>query len=276
MTNSHSSNPMHEANRRYWEALARRWQALRGQDRLWEQIPSHPELAFDGEVFQLIGEYLSDLHGKRAAVIGSGYNYAAFALAGMGARVTSSDISQGQLQVAAERAALLRLEINFQQADAAELAALHGDQFDLVCSSNGFFVWIAEPGKVFSAVQRVLKASGYYIFYDVHPFQRPWKDQRQPIEMEKPYTDTGPYFTQEDGQPSYEFHWRLSDLLNPLLASGLQLVRLVESPARDSRFWQDNTYLPGDEQCLLDWQFNPRAGLPVWLTIAAQKPTAVS
>jgi hypothetical protein len=26
------------------------------------------------------------------------------------------------------------------------------------------------------------------------------------------------------------------------------------------------------DQGLLDWQKNPRAGLPVWLTVAAQKP----
>ena len=42
--------------------------------------------------------------------------------------------------------------------------------------------------------------------------------------------------------------------------------------AEDSRFWEDASYLPGTDASLLDWRSNPRAGLPTWLTVAAQKP----
>ena len=45
-----------------------------------------------------------------------------------------------------------------------------------------------------------------------------------------------------------------------------------EDRARDARFWEDASYLPGADASLLDWRSNPRAGLPVWLTVAAQKP----
>ena len=144
--------------------------------------------------------------------------------------------------------------------------------FELVCSSNGFFVWIAEPEKVFRQVYRVLKPGGYYIFYDVHPFLRPWKDQVSPLEMEGPYTATGP-FIEEDGQVNYQFHWRMSDLLNPLLAAGLlapdreitgegrTLLGGYGLPARRG---------PGFAGLAED----PRAGLPAWLTVAAQKQYA--
>lgn len=40
----------------------------------------------------------------------------------------------------------------------------------------------------------------------------------------------------------------------------------------DSSFWQGFSYLPGTDDSLLDWRSNPRAGLPVWLTLAAEKP----
>ena len=79
-------------------------------------------------------------------MVGSGDNYAAFALAGMGARVTSTDISAQQLAVARKRAEQLGLDIAFVQADATILEGIGEGEFDLVCSSNGFFVWIAEPG----------------------------------------------------------------------------------------------------------------------------------
>ena len=120
-------------------------------------------------------------------------------------------------------------------------------------------------------VYRVLKPGGYYILHDVHPFLRPWKDQTTQIEMEKPYFETGPFKSDESTGPIYEFNWTLADLLNPLLESGLQLKRIIESPADDPRFWEGHAYQPGRDRGLMDWERNPRAGLPVWLTVVATK-----
>jgi SAM-dependent methyltransferase len=264
-------NKMHKANQRYWDHLAGDWRELRDRDQLWRVIPHQPELAFDGEALAMIRQFVGDLQGKKACVVGSGDNYVAFALAGMGASVTSTDISSQQLETARQRADQLGLAISFLQADAANLEKIEAEAYDLVCSSNGFFVWITQPGVVFNQIFRVLKPGGFYIFYDVHPFQRPWKDQVSPLEMEKPYTKTGPFEYKESGQVNYQFNWRLSDLLNPLLESGLVIRKLAETPAK-ARFWQDFTYLPGDDEGLLDWRNNPRAGLPAWLTVASQKP----
>jgi SAM-dependent methyltransferase len=262
---------MHEANRRYWDVAAPGWRQLRDHDQLWRRCCEQPALAFEGKALEMMHEFLGEFTGKRACVIGSGDNYAAFALAGLGAAVTSVDISQQQLQIAAGRAKDLGLDITFVRCDAGDMQPVESDAFDLVCSTNGFFVWIAQPSRVFSEVQRILKAGGYYIFYDIHPFMRPWKDQTVPIEMEKPYFETGPFVSTESGQTVYEFNWTLSGIFNPLLESGLALRKVAESPAGDSRFWQGHSYLPGTDDCLLDWRSNPRAGLPVWLTLAAQK-----
>jgi SAM-dependent methyltransferase len=260
---------MHEANRRHWDGAASDWKDLRDRDELWRQCPTHPELAFAGQALEMIRSFCGDLAGKEACVIGSGDNYAAFALAGLGARVTSTDISKRQLDVGRDRAQELGLQITFVRADAAGLAPLRGEAFDLVCSTNGFFVWIAKPARVFAAVHRVLKPGGLYIFYDIHPFQRPWKDDLTRIAMARPYGAVGPWPDAESG--TYEFTWTLADLLNPLVESGLALQRIAESPAADSRFWQDHSYEPGTDDALMDWQQNPRAGLPVWLTVCAQK-----
>jgi len=265
-------NNINQANQQHWEAISDFWRELRDRDQLWRTCPGQPDLAFDGEALAWIRRYMGDLRGKQACVIGSGDNYVAFALAGMGASVTSTDISARQLEVARSRASQLGLPINFLQADAVRLDGLAPDQFDLVCSSNGFFVWIAEPTRVFEQVLRVLKPGGFYIFYDVHPFMRPWKEQLIPLGMENPYTATGPFEFFDEDQPNYQFHWRLCDLINPLLDSGLLLRQIAESYAHDARFWEGMAYTPGADATLLDWRSNPRAGLPVWLTVAAQKP----
>ena len=119
---------------------------------------------------------------------------------------------------------------------------------------------------VFSEVHRILRPGGHYVFYDIHPFQRPWKGHITPIEVAKPYWETGPFEYEEEG--TFEFHWTLADILNSLAPSGFILRRVLESPAEDSRFWQNYSYLPGTDDSLLDWKENPRAALPVWLALA--------
>ena len=226
---------IHGANRRYWDDLASDWQELRDRDGLWRRCTQEPELAFEGGALALIRTYCGDLAGKKVCVIGSGDNYAAFALAGLGAQVTSTDISQRQLDIARGRASQLGLDIDFVRADAAELAPLPDNAHDLVCSTNGFFVWISQPARVFTAVQRVLKPGEVYIFYDIHPFQRPWQDEVQPLKMAKSYWDTGPH---TDNEGTSEFNWTLADLVNPMADAGLILRQIMESPAKDPRFWE--------------------------------------
>ena len=263
-------NAMHKANRRYWDQ-ATDWWARLDEDSLWRRCAREPELAFAGGTFGLVREFAGDMPGKDVCVVGSGDNHVAFALAGMGANVTSVDISEQRLAVASKRAGLLELPIAFVQADAADLSVVGNREFDLVFSSNGFFVWISDLQAVFGEIHRILRPGGHYVFYDVHPFQRPWRDQATPIEVGKPYWETGPFEDEEDG--TFEFNWTIADILNPLATSGFILRRIVESPADDSRFWQAYSYLPGTDDRLLDWNSNPRAALPAWLALAAQKPS---
>src|SRR5262249_53368589 len=159
------------------------------------------------------------------------------------------------LEVAQDRATSLGLDIVFVRADATDLSLLTESSYELVVSTNGFFVWISAPGKVFSAVFRILRPGGVYIFYDIHPLQRPWANQVHPLQMERPYWDTGPraYGTEE---PTYQFTWTLADLINPLVGSGLMLKCLRETAAESSRFWQDFSYERGTDDSLLDWKKN--------------------
>ncbi len=260
----------HEANRRQWDQTAADWKGLRDRDQLWRRCPTSPELAFDGQALEMIRVFGGDLAGREVCVVGSGDNYAAFALAGLGARVTSTDISENQLAVARLRSQELALDIRFVRADAADLEPLQSGRFDLVCSTNGFLVWIADLSAVFRSVGRVLRAGGLYVFYDVHPFQRPWRDDVDSATMVRAYWDIGPHRDQERG--SFEFTWTMSHILNALADANLVLRLMAESPASSARFWQDHSYESGTDETLKDWHRNPRAGLPVWLSVCSQKP----
>ena len=263
-------NAIHEANRQYWNESAGQWEQLEEEGGLWQRCPSEPEIAFTDAALELVREAVGTISAKDVCVIGSGDNLAAFAFSGMGANVTSVDFSEHRLEVASGRAKRLGLSVTFVQADAADLGSVGNAEFDLVYSSNGFFVWIADLLSVFSEVYRVLRTGGHYIFCDVHPFQRPWKNQKGPIEVSKLYWETGPFTDEANGTSG--FHWTLADLLNSSAASRFILRRIVESPAEDSRFWQEFSYLPGTDDRLLDWSHNPRAALPAWLALSLQKP----
>ena len=113
------TNKKHEANRRNWDRNAASWGRLRDHDGIWQRLPQEPGLAFEGGAYEQIERRLGALEGKQACVIGSGDNYATFALASAGACVTSVDISQKMLDIAADRARVLGLSIEFIRADAA-------------------------------------------------------------------------------------------------------------------------------------------------------------
>ena len=97
-------NKMHESNHEKWNAAAPRWKARRDATG-WRRGHSLYE-----EGVEHIAQHLGSLEGKNAIVLGSGDNFAAFALAGMGATVTSVDISERQLEIASERAKTLALK----------------------------------------------------------------------------------------------------------------------------------------------------------------------
>ena len=265
------SNPRHEANRRSWDTHNDWWAGL-DRHEFWRRIPADPPLAFIAPAWQLLTELVPQPAGVRVCVLGSGDSYAAFALAALHARVTAVDISAKRLQTAKARADELGLPLDVVRADAADVAEIDDAAFDLLLTTNGFYVWITDLPSVFGEIHRLLAPGGHFLMYDVHPFQRPWKETPE-LAVEKDYWTTGPFEIVEKEGSTFEHHWSIGDLVSAIATPGLRITRLIETAAEDSRFWQDHDYYePGTEPELLDWRRNPRAALPVWLTLAAEKP----
>ena len=77
-------NKLHEANRKRWDAVSEQWARSSDSRGIWRRTPSEPELVFSPTELR----HLADIRNKRIAVLGSGDNQDAFALAGLGANVT--------------------------------------------------------------------------------------------------------------------------------------------------------------------------------------------
>ena len=103
-------NNMHEANRQHWnESAAEDFKRRHDESGIWQRCGNDPDLAFDCDFLGVAREFAPDLASKKICVVGSGNNFATFALASLGAKVTSIDQSEKQLEIAAGRAETARI-----------------------------------------------------------------------------------------------------------------------------------------------------------------------
>jgi len=252
-------NRIHEVNRKRWDVGSERWAKRADFRGFWRRCPSEPELVLSEKEL----EYLADVRGKHVAVLGSGDNQVAFALAGLGGIVTSIDISQNQLDVAECRAQELGLAISFLRADVTELVSLDSSTFDIVYTGGHVAVWVSNIDDYYAEASRILRPDGLLIIAEYHPFRRIWKDSPAQLVLECSYFERGPfeYDVSEDilqAQPgtlkSYEFHWTISDYLNAVLKAGFRVVETDE-------FGEDAA----------DWEGAPLQGLPEFILVIARK-----
>ena len=252
-------NEIHEANRRSWDAVSPHWQKKIDECGEWRRCPAEPGLA----LAQPELDYLGEISGKEICVLGSGDNVVVFALAGMGAKVTSVDISQKQLGIAGGRADELGLDIEFVRADVTDLSPLPDERFDLVYTGGHVAVWVSDLKTYYSEAARILKTGGMFMVSEYHPFRRIWKDRSDQLEVESGYFKTGPHRydrseevpgAEADSLPSYEFHWTVSDYVMAILDAGCELIALHE--------WNDQPQ---------HWEDAPMEGLPESLLAVARK-----
>lgn len=250
---------IHAANRKRWDAAARRWAESADSRGLWQRCPQEPELVLCEKEL----EYLGGVSGKRVCVLGSGDNQVVFALAGLGAAVTSVDISQNQLDIAEKRSNTLGLAVSFVRADVTNLSCLTDASFDVVYTGGHVAVWVADLAKYYSEAARILRPSGLYFVNEYHPFRRIWGDSGDSMIVESPYLERGPFeydasddiLRREPGAlKSYEFHWTVTDYLNAILRAGCSLLFVDEC---------------GEQ--VDDWEGAPMHGLPKFLLIIARR-----
>lgn len=252
--------------RKFWDMTADSdwYMELRSRERI-ERLAKAPESAFHPGALEILKRVAPDFSGKRVLLPSSGDNHAAFALAMMGAKVVSTDISERQLEHAAGIASRLGLDIEFRVEDTMRLDGISDGGFDLVYTSNGTLTWIYDLEGMFYNISRVLKTGGAYVLYDIHPFGRPFSGEpwKQP-EIVKAYDDVLP-----------SCHWRVSDIVNALAGAGMMVSEMAELPAADASFWfkfeEFIRKTPEEVDGINDWRKNPMAALPAWIAAEARK-----
>ena len=216
-------NEIHDGNRACWNGWAEWWGERRDKVGVWNRCHREPELVLSpGEL-----EFIGDVQGKSVCVLASGDNEVAFALAGMGARVTSVDMSEGQLAIAEQRARTLGLDISFLRADVTDLTDIPDETFDVIHTGGGVACWISDLREYYAESARVLKSGGLFVVNEFHPFgvlfsnEEPWPLQD--------YSDRGPFtYTSNEGFQGTEFHWTVADRIQTMLDVGCDVVKVQE------------------------------------------------
>ena len=261
-----SGNEMTDRIKAFWnETSDSEWyRSLRANEKI-RSLKEKTESAFHPAVYELIRKYLPDMKGRRILLPSSGDNHAAFSFSMMGAYATSADISERQLENASAVARKLDLNIEFICDDTMKLSCIHDSAYDMVYTSNGTLSWISDIDSMYRNIFRVLKADGYSVMYDIHPFNRPfsgeaWKTPR----IVKSYHDVFP-----------DLHWRLQDIVNSQIKAGLSICELAELPATDASFWftyaEFQEKVPEQLEGINDWKKNPMAALPAWMSLVSKK-----
>ncbi|MCM3628671.1 class I SAM-dependent methyltransferase [Paenibacillus glycanilyticus] len=255
-----------------WNEWSDTWYPKYRTEEAIARIIAAPASAFHPGTFAMIREAFPDLLGTRVLVPSSGDNHAVFAFHLMGAKVTSCDISEKQLEYASNIADKHGWDIEFVCEDTMTLAQLPSEEYDFVYTSNGVHVWIHDLAAMYTQVNRVLKKNGIYMMYDIHPFMRPFGIKaKEALIVQKPYDLTGPF-----GEVP-TFKWRMQDIVNAIISSLLSVERLEEMYAEDGWFWVDDStneeeLLTAEEvESYTDWHQNPSAAIPQWLSIKAIK-----
>lgn len=247
-----SVNDVHESNRGCWDEWADWWRRKADERGIWSRCHRDPTLVLSPAELRSLG----DVRGKAVCVLGSGDNEVVFALAGMGARVTSVDISQKQLDIAKERADILALKVSFLRADVTDLAGLPDETFDVAYTGGHMSVWVSDIRKYYSEAVRVLRPGGLFIVNDYHPIRRMWHESDGPA-PHYAYFNRGPYeYQTAEGRRQIEFHWTAADHIQSVLDAGCELTGVEEY---------------GEQEEQEDYSKSVPATLPMYLLIVARK-----
>ena len=192
----------------------------------------------------LILPHLPQLLGNVAASsvcdLGCGQGVVSRWLAEQSATVVGVDLSSALLAIAQRYENDQPLEITYQQDNAESLTTLHDESFDgLIC--NLALMDMADLTAVFTAVFRVLKQGGWFIFSLTHPcFQTPnayWQhlEDGQINRVITGYFEEG--FWRSDNPRGVRgqvgaYHRTLSTYLNTLVAAGFHFEQMLEPQAK--------------------------------------------
>ncbi len=165
-----------------------------------------------------------------------------------GAIVTGIDFSAQSIACANQLKQELQLPATFLQSSVYDLRTTLQGQFDVVYTSKGVLCWLKDLDEWAAIIAHFLKPQGVFYLMESHPICNIFDDLKKgDLSIIYPYFHTAdPIFWENNApdyddktyfpkNPSFEWVWSISDILNALLKAGLSLEFFNEY---DKLFWK--------------------------------------
>jgi SAM-dependent methyltransferase len=227
---------------------------------------------------------LGDLSGLRGIHLQCHIGTDTVSLSRLGARMSGLDFSPVAIELARNMVARTGDEVSFVESDVYDaVAALGGEQFDLVFTGIGALGWLPSISRWAATVAALLKPGGRLFIREGHPMLWSLADSRPDglLVVDFPYFerdeatvwDEGGTYVETDvvftANTTHEWNHGLGEIVSALHAEGLQITGLVE---HDSVPWEA---LPGQmtKDDRGEWRLSDRPWrLPASYTLRAVQP----
>jgi SAM-dependent methyltransferase len=172
---------------------------------------------------------------KRVLELGCGAGEGAVAFAQQGATVIGVDASGDAIADARAAAEAAEVRLELHAGDLADLAFLRADSVDIAFSIDAL-AEIADLGRLFRQVHRVLRHGSPFVFSLPHPFAlgaevEPSEEGSLPLGrtyLSRSYFDPSPIDVGTDGQPVLVTRHTLSEVFTGLSRTGFRVDTLLE------------------------------------------------
>lgn len=226
-------NDYHESNRLSWNTATQQHHSHK-PDLIERYQAGYNNLHEDDMVL------LGDLTGKKVAHLQCNDGQDTVSIAKyLGGDVTGIDISDYAIESARKLAAATNTPATFVRSDIFDWFQQNEAAFDVVYTSYGTLVWIADIKAWAAGIARVLKPGGRFVIIEFHPLMGMYE-----IDWSLQYDYMGGKIIETGGvgdyvgddyegafkntHVAYEFCWGMADIVSALLDAGLQLTQFKE------------------------------------------------
>ncbi len=183
---------------------------------------------------------IGDISGKTVLHLQCNTGADSIMLARMGATVTGVDFVPDNIFYARKLAEDCGINnIQFIESDIMKLMDFHHDKYDIVFTSNGVLIWLPDKNKWAETIRHTLKDDGFFYIHDAHPFYYIFDEVEYPkgnLIAKYPYFSNAPdmcdtiggYACESKTVKTYEWMYKISDIINSLSAAGLFIEYMHE------------------------------------------------
>jgi SAM-dependent methyltransferase len=256
----------------------------------WTEI--HMAGAYDVEGFvadpaahpfdHVIAGVMGDVSGRRLLHLQCHVGLDTMRRGGAGGReVVGVDFSPKAVAAARSIAERMGIAATFVEADVCALPeAVPREAFDVVFTSYGTIMWLADLEPWADSIVSRLAPGGVFHIVDAHPFLSVFEDESDapPLRVRYPYFSREANYYREKGSyadrevdfvaDSYFWQHTFEEIVGVLLRRGLVVESLREYPVVS---WQAMDFMVPDDDGL--WRLPPEAGdIPLMFSLSARKP----